>query len=133
MPDEIKKIILSNKSNGFDKISHRMIIPILNYLLPAISDIVNSCLHSGSFPSLWCYAYVIPSPKKPNHKHFRPISILTFLSELLETCVYKQLSQCVYHNEILCPLRDCNKIKNCGGFNNIVHILELSVQIKRTI
>lgn len=34
-------------------------------------------------------------------EHFRPISILPFPSKVLEACVYKQLSQFVYRNQLL--------------------------------
>ncbi|XP_062532859.1 uncharacterized protein LOC134201637 [Bombyx mori] len=106
--DEIKNIILSIKSNavGCDNISRRMIVTILDHLLPVIWHITNFSLSSGSFPSLWRKAYVIPLPKIPNPSlpnHFRPISILPFLSKVIEACVHKQLSQFIFRNNLLSP------------------------------
>ncbi|CAK1598320.1 unnamed protein product [Parnassius mnemosyne] len=108
--DEIKKTILSIKSNavGCDNISRRMIIFILDHILPVISHIINFSLDSGDFPSLWRKAYVIPlqkitNPTLPNH--FRPISILPFLSKVLEACVHKQLSQFISCHNLLSPLQ----------------------------
>ncbi|CAK1588724.1 unnamed protein product [Parnassius mnemosyne] len=108
--DEIKKTILSIKSNavGCDNISRRMILFILDHILPVISHIINFSLDSGDFPSLWRQAYVIPlqritNPTLPNH--FRPISILPFLSKVLEACVHKQLSQFISCHNLLSPLQ----------------------------
>ncbi|CAK1581557.1 unnamed protein product [Parnassius mnemosyne] len=108
--DEIKKIILSIKSNavGCDNISRRMIIYILDHILPVISHIINFSLNSGVFPSLWRMAHIIPLPKTSNPtlpNHFRPISILPFLSKILEACVHRQLSLFVYKNNLLSPFQ----------------------------
>ncbi|XP_022827884.1 uncharacterized protein LOC111357424 [Spodoptera litura] len=108
--EEIRKTILSIKSKavGCDSISRDMITSILVYLLPAITHIVNYSLYSGVFPSLWRKAFVRPLPKVSNPSlptHFRPISILPFLSKVLEACVHKQLSRFVYGNSLISPLQ----------------------------
>lgn len=109
-PSEIRKVILSIKSNavGYDNICRRMIITILDCLLPAIYHIINFSLDSGEFPFLWRRAYVralpkIPDPSVPNH--FRPISILPFLSKVLEICVHKQLSRFIFNNSLISPFQ----------------------------
>ncbi|KAG6444080.1 hypothetical protein O3G_MSEX003135, partial [Manduca sexta] len=107
---KIRKAILSIKSNatGCDNISRRMIIPILDQLLPIMSHIINASLSTGIFPSLWRRPIAIPLPKIPNPslaKHFHPISILPFLSKVLEACAHKQLSEHVHRNNLLCPLQ----------------------------
>ncbi|KAJ8728174.1 hypothetical protein PYW08_016559 [Mythimna loreyi] len=104
--DEIKKIILSIKSKavGHDDISRHMITLILDFLLPPITHIINFSLDSGQFPSLWRMAYVRPLPKIANpslSNHFRPISILPFLSKVLEACVHKQFSGFVHRNNLV--------------------------------
>lgn len=109
-PSEIKTTILSITSNaeGFDNISRRMITIILEDILPIVCHILNFSLESCQFPTLWRNAYVIPLPKIPNPSlpnHFRPISILPFLSKVLEACVHKQLSCFVHQNDILSPLQ----------------------------
>lgn len=109
-PGEIRKIILSinSKAVGCDNISRGMITTILDHLLPAITHIVNFSLYSGIFPALWRKAYVRPLPKVSNPtlpNHFRPISILPFLSKILEACVHKQLSDFVHSNALISPLQ----------------------------
>ncbi|XP_050558188.1 uncharacterized protein LOC126912056 [Spodoptera frugiperda] len=107
---DIKKIILSIKSRavGFDDIGRSMIIPILDYILPSITHIINFSLFSGQFPSLWRNAYVRPLPKITNPSlpsHFRPISILPFLSKVLEACAHKQFSCFIARHNLLSPLQ----------------------------
>ncbi|KAG6456389.1 hypothetical protein O3G_MSEX009712 [Manduca sexta] len=107
---EIRKVILSIKYNatGCDNINRRMIIPILDQLLPIMSHIINASLSTGIFPSLWRRAIAIPLPKIPNPsltKHFRPIPIPLFLLKVLEACAHKQLSEHVHRNNLLCPLQ----------------------------
>ncbi|XP_022836858.1 uncharacterized protein LOC111364232, partial [Spodoptera litura] len=109
-PEEIRKIILSIKSRavGCDGISRYMVTTILDHLLPTITHMVNYSLYSKVFPSLWRKAYVRPLPKITNPTlptHFRPISILPFLSKVLEACVHKQLADYIYSNSLISPLQ----------------------------
>nr|XP_037872523.1 uncharacterized protein LOC119629726 [Bombyx mori] len=89
--DDISKIILSIRSNaiGYDKITRRMITTALDHLILTITHIINFSFSTNMFPSQWRKAYVIPLPKILNPNlvtHFRPISILPFLSKVLEAC-----------------------------------------------
>lgn len=106
--DEILKVIKSIKSNavGHDDLSRLMIMCILECILPVLTHVINLSLSSGVFPSLWRSAYVIPLPKISNPgslKDFRPISILPFMSKVIEAVVHKQLSAHVYTNNVLSP------------------------------
>ncbi|XP_022836247.1 uncharacterized protein LOC111363635, partial [Spodoptera litura] len=59
-------------------------------------------------PSLWRKAYVRPLPKITNPTlptHFRPISILPFLSKVLEACAHKQLSSFIARHNFISPLQ----------------------------
>lgn len=89
--EDIEDIILSIRSNAMecDSISCRMIVTIIDHILPAISHIIDFSLDSGIFPSVSRKAFIIPLPKNTNPflpEHFRPISILTFLSKVVEVC-----------------------------------------------
>ncbi|KAJ8735149.1 hypothetical protein PYW08_014399 [Mythimna loreyi] len=130
--EEIKKIILSIKSKavGCDNISRHMILSALDQLLPAISHIVNFSLSSCMFPSLWRKAYVRPLPKVPNPSlpgHFRPISILPFLSKVLEACVHKQFSQFVYQNCLISPFQSGFR----PGHSTVTALLKVTDDIRR--
>ncbi|CAG9113625.1 unnamed protein product [Plutella xylostella] len=106
--EEIRKIILSLKSKavGHDNIGRIMVVNLLDILLPAITHIINHSLTSGHFPDLWRKAYVIPLPKITNPSslnHYRPISILPFLSKVLESIVHRQLTAFLSNGGLLNP------------------------------
>lgn len=108
--DEILKIITSitSKAVGQDGLGRDLFIPILNQLLPLIAHIINFSLSSGCFPSIWKKANVVPIPKKSvtsEPKDFRPISILPFLSKVLEKVVYRQLSHFLQSHSLLNPFQ----------------------------
>ena len=103
---DVKKSILSMTSSAFgtDSISRNMILPILDFLVPIITKILNNSLSTGSFPSEWKNSQVIPLPKKANPVSFsdyRPISILPFLSKVLERLVHRQLNDFLTNNNLL--------------------------------
>ena len=94
--DVVGKIILSIKSNaqGVDRLSRDMILLTLPHSLPIITAIINTSIDSRIFPSLWKTALVRPIPKNPNpsaFKDLRPISLLPYLSKILEKVVYDQV------------------------------------------
>lgn len=94
--NEVAKIILRIKSNatGSDMISRDMILLTLPSTLKIITAIINSSIREGVFPSMWKSAIVRPIPKKSNPtdlKDLRPISILPYLSKILEKVVYNQV------------------------------------------
>lgn len=103
--DRISKILSSvrSKAVGSDDIGRIMIMHIISYILPAISHIINFSLSNGVFPDQWRNAQVIPLPKVPNPvlpQHFRPISILPFLSKIIEAEVHRQLTTFLSENNL---------------------------------
>ncbi|CAH2098371.1 unnamed protein product [Euphydryas editha] len=107
---DVKKNILAVSSNsvGSDCISRQMVIPIIDYLVPIITNIFNFSISSGTFPSCWKDAVIIPLPKKPNSTSFsdlRPISILPFLSKVLERLTYNQLNLFLCRYNLLNPFQ----------------------------
>lgn len=66
----------------------------LLYILPVVLDIFNFSLMQDVFPTLWKSALVMPLPKVSSPstvQYYRPISILCYLSKVLERLVVKQL------------------------------------------
>ncbi|CAG9107573.1 unnamed protein product [Plutella xylostella] len=62
----------------------------------------------GQFPNLWLKAYVLPLPKVPTPSapnEYRPISILPFLSKILESIVHRQLTSFLTNGGLLNPLQ----------------------------
>ena len=82
----------------------------LPYLLPAITDIVNAPLHTGSFPTAFKTTVVRPFLKKNNLdpnglKNYRSVSNLLLISKLLEKIVLQQLDNHLSNNNLLHPFQ----------------------------
>ena len=105
-PEEVRRHVMAIKSDatGSDNVSRRMILLTLNSVLPILCHIFNCSLSSCEFPDAWRHALVIPIPKISNptsFSNYRPISILPFLSKVLERIVHDQLYLFLYKNNIL--------------------------------
>ncbi|KAJ2946731.1 hypothetical protein O0L34_g12790 [Tuta absoluta] len=85
-----------------------MILLSLGVVLPILSHIFNFSLSTGTFPNCWRRAAVIPIPKVSNPStmsHYRPISILPFLSKVLERLVHHQLNSFMNSHKLLSPFQ----------------------------
>ncbi|KAG7310019.1 hypothetical protein JYU34_004547 [Plutella xylostella] len=103
---DVKRCIsaITSKAVGTDDISANMINSVLDIILPHITNLMNLSLISSSFPSLWKNAFILPLPKIPSPTsltQFRPISILPFLSKVLERLVFEQFSSFLSGNQLL--------------------------------
>lgn len=108
--DDVRKSVLAITSSavGNDKLCSRMITPILRSLLPVLTHIFNHSFSSCSYPSVWKQAHIIPLPKTNDPSlltHFRPISILPFLSKVFEHIVHRQLSFFLTSNSLISPFQ----------------------------
>ncbi|CAF4742555.1 unnamed protein product [Pieris macdunnoughi] len=66
-----------------------------------LAHIFNTSVSSGVFPNIWKYAHVIPTPKIADpvaYSDYHPISILPFLSKVLERILHQQLV--IFLNEL---------------------------------
>jgi len=96
--DEIRKIILASptKSCELDPLPTKLLKQCLDYLLPAITSIVNKSLSQICVPTPFKRAVVRPLLKKSNLdkevlKNYRPVSNLPFISKILEKVVATRL------------------------------------------
>ena len=85
----------SNKSCSLDPIPMHVLKSVVIVLAPAITSIVNESLVSQIFPDSFKTAHVTPLLKKPSLcpeqlSNYRPVSNLSFLSELTERVVADQ-------------------------------------------
>ncbi len=89
-----------------DIIHPRFLKLIINSIGPGLVSLINKCLQTGSVPTNLKVATVTPLLKKPSLdssvlKKIRPISVLPFISKVLEKIVLNQLqsflsSNCIY-------------------------------------
>ena len=96
-PDEILKIIRSFKaknSSGDDGISMNLLKQISESICVPIASLVNLSLERGIVPNAMKLAKVIPIYKgkcKESFTNYRPISLLSNISKILEKVVHKRL------------------------------------------
>ncbi|KAK3523359.1 hypothetical protein QTP86_029866 [Hemibagrus guttatus] len=91
-----------------DPIPSAMLQTISPDLLPFITTVINGSLTSGHVPTAFKKARVIPILKKPaldpsDISNYRPVSLLSFLSKILERVVCNQLSDYLMQNNLHDP------------------------------
>lgn len=128
---EVEKHIrsISSAAVGNDGLCSKMILSILPHILPVLTHIFNLSLSSCTFPSIWKAAKVIPLPKCTNPKtlsDYRPISILPFLSKVLEHIVHSQLAEYLRTNNLLSPFQS----GFCPGHSTVTALVKVSDDIR---
>ena len=91
------------KSTGVDDISARMLKYCAYYsIAPSLTKLFNLSLISGTFPSEWKAARIVPIPKTDSPSvsasDYRPISILPVVSKVLERHVKEFIEEHVAEN-----------------------------------
>lgn len=97
-----------NKATGLDLIPARFLRDSADTIASVITYIVNLSISQGKFPSELKMARVAPLFKK-NCKsdvgNYRPVSILTTMSKILERLVYEQVEEYLVKNKLLYELQ----------------------------
>ena len=105
--NEIESIVLSfnsKSSSGYDSIPMSIVKASISSISPALELVINSSIASGCFPNALKLAKVCPvfkSGVKTEITNYRPISILSCFSKLLEKIMYLRLLDYLNHNNIL--------------------------------
>lgn len=104
---EIEDIIMGLKtktSSGIDEISSKILKYCCRSLTPPLVNIVNKSLEQGQFPSALKLAKVYPKHKsgcKREISNYRPISLISTFSKVMEKVVLKRLmNYCEQHSLI---------------------------------
>ena len=95
---------LNNSSAGHDGISIKMLKLMNNYIVGPLVHIFNTSFVQGKVPDALKIARVVPILKKGDpsiFSNYRPISVLTSISKLLEKLVYKRIITFLDSNNIL--------------------------------
>jgi hypothetical protein len=86
----ITKQMAAKNSSDFDGVSSKMIKFVINEIATPLAHIFNRSLTSGIFPSKLKKSRVIPifkSGQKSDCDNYRPISLLSSISKILEKIV----------------------------------------------
>ena len=100
---EIKNLN-SQKSPGYDGISIKIIKTVANEISEPLSHVFNLTFLSGTIPDSLKIALVTPIFKDNEtneFKNYRPISVITCFSKILEKLMYRRLIKFIEKNKIL--------------------------------
>ena len=103
---EIKNLKCS-KSAGYDKISVKLVKDAAEILSEPLTIIFNASFNKGIFPDIWKIARVtsiFKSGSRSNVSNYRPISVLSVFSRLLEK---------IGHDQFTKYLKEHNKFAKC--------------------
>lgn len=107
-PKEVKSIIRAMKNRkapGRDGIRNTCLKHLPRKGLVALTKIFNACLALGYFPVGWKHANVIAIPKAnkdiTNPGNYRPISLLSSLSKILERLILARMNRHLESEEII--------------------------------
>ncbi len=105
---EVSKLILSNHPTTcpLDPILSHLLQAISPAVVPALTLIINTSLHTGVFPSVFRLARITPLLKKPTLnrsllENYRPVSLLPFIAKTLERALFNQVSAFLTQNNLL--------------------------------
>ena len=96
--DQIKKLLQCmpcHKATGLDGIGARVLKVAAPSISSSLARLINHCIETGEFPSKWKSAKVTLIYKgcgsKEDMNNYRPISVLSLLSKLMEKHVHHSL------------------------------------------
>jgi hypothetical protein len=101
---KIMRKMSKKKSSGKDGISQECLLLGLDVLATPLTAIINHSINTGTFPSQWKEAVVIPIHKKGDSKdpkNYRPVSCLAAASKVLEKVVCNQLTRFIEIHKLL--------------------------------
>ena len=90
----------TNKANGPDGISAFMLKSTASSIASPLAKLFSCSILTGKFPTIWKIASIVPIPKsghKNDPSNYRPISLLSIVSKLLEKIVYSRLWEDLVH------------------------------------
>jgi hypothetical protein len=100
----IVKSIKTKSSHGYDGISTEILKVSSNYIISPLTYICNKAILSDVFLDRLKFSIVKPVYKKGdrmNLANYRPISLLTSFSKVLEKALYNRLTEYLYNNNLL--------------------------------
>ena len=98
------KEIPSNKATGLDHLPCCVLKNSLSNIIEPLTHIINLSLKEGRVPHEWKRASITPLFKGGDNMlpvNYRPISVLSVLSKVLEKLVFKQVYSYLDKNDIL--------------------------------
>jgi exonuclease III len=105
--NEVKNLIKSLKSKqsaGIDEISSKLLKEIDEYVVEPLVYLINKAFTNGQFPNVFKISIIKPIFKKgsaENLENFRPISLISTFSKIMEKAMYNRLTEFLTDNKII--------------------------------
>ncbi|KAG7296291.1 hypothetical protein JYU34_021418 [Plutella xylostella] len=102
------RLLKIDSAPGLDGFRNSLIKHICKYIVVPLTHIINLSLKTGTFPDTWKTAVVTPIHKAGDKKtpsNYRPISLLSVFSKLLEKIVNLRLVKFLEANNLLSPVQ----------------------------
>ena len=105
--EEVHRLLSTHKLNtasGPDGISSQMLRGTANSTTASITTLFNLSLKLSTVPDDWKRSRVTPIPKSgdtSNVSNFRPISLLSLISKVLERCIHNRVMDFLLRNKLL--------------------------------
>ena len=122
--NKILQCLQTSKASGPDELNPLILKKTAKSISPIIAHIFNHSMKTSTFPSIWKLAHVTPLFKKGdrhNTGNYRPISLLSILSKVLERCVFDQVFEYFTENNIISKVQAAY-IKNSGTELQLIEI-----------
>lgn len=101
--------ISTSNSSGYDGIKTSILKVCKNELIKPITKLINTSIYQNNFPSLLKINKIVPIYKKDGEKNnlnnFRPISISSVFSKVIETYVNNQLTEYLQDNMLISKIQ----------------------------
>ena len=119
---ELLRALDTSKANGPDNISAKMLKSTAVSIAPVLTKLLNLSITTGKLPSAWKTSSVVPIPKTENKsdaKNYRPISLLSVTSKILERHIHGKI---LMHLQSAYPLLE-SQWGFCSGKSTIQALL----------
>ena len=106
-PEKVRLLLKktnTKKATGPDDISPHILQRCAAELASPLTTVFQACVQESFWPSLWKQARVIPVHKKKSKSdpgNYRPISLLSNISKILEKIITDEITQHLYENNLL--------------------------------
>ena len=103
---KVLKSLSSSRSTGIDELDNYSIKLAAELIAQPIHHIVSLSINQDKFPHGWKFSKVLPLHKKDDkleRKNYRPVSILSPISKVLEKIVYEQIYNYFTRNQLFHP------------------------------
>ena len=101
---QILSTLDTSKAVGPDLVHNTILTNCAKVLAPPLAILFNRSINEGKFPKIWKTAHVAPIHKKDEkHKvdNYRPISLLSCIGKVMETCVQKHILDYLLQNNLI--------------------------------